>query len=100
MIADSSNKKYTIATDSKYSIDCVTKWADSWKKNGWKNSQGKPVQNKEVIQSILEKKDRLNQIYKNNNWGEVEFKHVKGHAGIHGNEMADQLANQGAAKSS
>ena len=35
-------KKYNviICTDSKYSIDCVTKWSNSWIQNNWKNSKG------------------------------------------------------------
>ena len=35
-----------IVTDSKYSIGCLTDWYPNWVRNGWKNSQGKPVKNK------------------------------------------------------
>ena len=41
-----------IESDSQYAINCSTKWVKGWKKNGWKNSQKKPVKNKELIQAI------------------------------------------------
>ncbi|GMG18979.1 unnamed protein product [Ambrosiozyma monospora] len=98
VVSDGSNKKYTIATDSQNSIDCIRMGGDRWQNNGWKNSQGKPVQNREVIQSILDKKEMVNRSYNNNGRGNIEFQYVRGHSGIHGNEMADQLASQGATK--
>ena len=75
----------TIYTDSKYAIGCLTLWCDAWKRNGWLNAKRQSVKNKEIIQSILELCDQRS----------VQFKHVKAHAGIHGNEEADRLANQG-----
>ncbi|GMG25843.1 unnamed protein product [Ambrosiozyma monospora] len=97
IIKDAFCVRYTIATDSQYSINCVTKWVHGWKKSGWINSQGKSVINKELIQVIVNKLELVNRLYAKNGWGPVQFKYVKGHAGVHGNEMADQLANKGAA---
>ena len=68
-----------------YSIGCLTKWYPSWNKNGWKNSKGQPVANRELIEAIL-KLLRINN---------VSFFHVLGHKGNSYNEMADRLANQG-----
>ena len=70
-------------TDSKYVLQGISEWIESWKSNGWKTAAKKPVKNVDLWQSLDEqvKKHRINW-----HW-------VKGHAGIEGNEMADQLAN-------
>lgn len=70
-------------TDSKYVLQGISEWIESWKSNGWKTAAKKPVKNVDLWQSLdeLVKKHRINW-----HW-------VKGHAGIEGNEMADQLAN-------
>jgi ribonuclease HI len=76
-----------IRTDSKYTISCVTTWFQKWEKNGWKGSTGKDVENQDIIKPLL----RLIRDRK----GKTFFKHVYGHQGVHGNEMADQLAVNG-----
>ncbi len=70
-------------TDSKYVLQGISEWIESWKSNGWKTAAKKPVKNVDLWQSLDEqvKKHRINW-----HW-------VKGHTGIKGNEMADQLAN-------
>lgn len=75
----------TLYTDSKYVMDGITKWLSNWKKKGWITSNKKPVKNKDLWQ-ILE------EIISTHN---IEWQWVKGHAGIPGNEKADELANQG-----
>lgn len=67
------DKKNIICTDSMYSINCIEKWSKSWIKNGWKNSKGEEVKNKELIQEILDLKQQINQDMK------IVFKHVMGH---------------------
>lgn len=42
-------------TDSMYLCDCMTKWINKWKYNGWKNCRGNTVANKDMIQKL----DRL-----------------------------------------
>ncbi len=71
----------TIYTDSEYVRKGITQWIKGWKKKGWKNSQGKPVQN----QDLWEKLDKLNS-------DQVIWKHVKGHSGNEGNERCDAIA--------
>lgn len=41
-----------IVSDSEYSIKAVSLWLAGWKKNGWRTSNGEPVKNKELIESI------------------------------------------------
>ena len=73
-----------IETDSQYAINCSTKWVQGWKRNGWKNSQKKPVKNADLIRAID------NEIA--HRAGSVRFVWVKGHAGNAGNEKVDELA--------
>nr|XP_057930489.1 ribonuclease H1 isoform X2 [Doryrhamphus excisus] len=82
-------KKLVVYTDSKFTINGVTKWVKNWKLNGWRLKDGGPVINKDDF----EKLDRLNQEL------QVVWMHIPGHAGYIGNEEADRLSREGAAKS-
>ena len=73
-----------IESDSQYAINCATTWIKGWKKNGWKNSQKKPVKNAHVIKAIDAEISKRP--------GPVRFRWVKGHAGNAGNELVDELA--------
>ena len=73
-----------IETDSQYAINCSTTWVHGWKKNGWKNSQKKPVKNADLIRAIDTEISKRP--------GSVKFVWVKGHAGNAGNEKVDELA--------
>ncbi|MBT1175586.1 ribonuclease HI [Bifidobacterium sp. LC6] len=73
-----------IESDSQYAINCSTTWVKGWKRNGWKNSQKKPVKNVELIKAIDAEISKRP--------GPVNFKWVKGHAGNAGNELVDELA--------
>ncbi len=87
--AHPGSEPLVIETDSQYAINCSTTWVKGWKKNGWKNSQKKPVKNAELIKAIdAEISKRA---------GSVEFHWVKGHSGNEGNELVDELARTYAA---
>lgn len=75
----------TLTTDSQYVRKGISQWMTNWKKNGWKTSAKKPVQNADLWCRL----DELNQQHK------VEWCWVKGHSGHRENEIADQLANRG-----
>lgn len=81
-------KKLDVCTDSKFTIDGITKWVHTWEKNDWTLSTGEPVKNKDDFQ-------RLHQLSKGM---DITWKHVPGHAGYNGNEAADELAREGAMK--
>lgn len=73
----------TVTTDSKYVVDAFNKkWINSWQKNNWKKSDGKPVLNKELWQRLIEVVNKHN----------VKFVHVLGHNGHEYNERCDKLA--------
>lgn len=73
-----TNTEITIITDSKYVVDSVEKrWVFGWQKKGFKGKK-----NEDLWRRFLD-------VYKIHN---VKFQWIKGHAGHHWNEMADQLA--------
>lgn len=74
--------------DSQYVKNGITGWIFGWKKNGWKTAAKKPVLNRE----LWEKLDALNSALN------VEWKWVKGHAGVEYNEVCDQLCQEEIAK--
>ncbi len=74
-----------IHSDSTYVVNCFNdRWYEGWLSRGWKNSQKKPVANRDLweplVDAYLERAD------------EIEFIWVKGHAGNTWNERADELA--------
>jgi len=73
-----------IFTDSEYVRRGITEWVKSWKARGWKTADRKPVKN----QDLWEQLDELASGHK------IEWRWVKGHSGIPGNERVDRLANE------
>lgn len=72
-----------IHSDSALIINAFTQgWIKNWQKRGWRKSNKKPVENKELWQEMLKAMEPH----------EVKWVKVKGHAGIELNERADQLA--------
>lgn len=69
-------------TDSQYVVKGITEWLPGWKRKGWKNSQGKPVENRELWEEL----EAATKPHK------IEWKWVKGHAGHAENERVDKLA--------
>lgn len=92
-----AGKRITICTDSLYSINCITKWSDNWKRKGWRTAKGEPVKNLEIIQSIITERD--------NCIADVDFRHVFSHIAApsdktsleyffwHGNHTVDNMIN-------
>lgn len=79
---------YDIRTDSQYSISCLKEWCLKWKENGWKNSAGEKVSNRDLIEPAM--------ILLNSLGDRVRLTKVKGHSGDPGNDAADALAVRGA----
>lgn len=76
-----------VTTDSQYVKNGIQSWIHNWKRNGWKNSTGKPVKNDDLWKVL----DTLVHQFS------IKWNWVKGHAGVFENERADQLANLGCA---
>ncbi len=76
----------TLATDSVYVMDGITKWIHGWQRNGWKTAAKKPVKNADLWQELLQaiKPHKIDWVW------------VKGHNGDPDNERADVLASDAA----
>jgi len=74
-------ENFKLRTDSKYVIEGYTKWITNWKKNGWKTSSGKLVQNLDLWQKIDQL--RINGLI---------MEYVKGHSGDKQNDRVDKIA--------
>ncbi|MBK67649.1 MAG: ribonuclease HI [Rickettsiales bacterium] len=69
-------------TDSTYVKNGVEQWLEGWKAKGWKTANKKPVKNKDLWELLDAAQSRH----------QISWHWVKGHAGVEGNEKADQLA--------
>ena len=74
-------ENFKLRTDSKYVIEGYTKWIINWKRNGWKTSSGKSVQNLDLWQEIDQL--RINGLI---------MEYVKGHSGDKQNDRVDAIA--------
>lgn len=88
--ATPQNQKYILVTDSMFAINCLTKWAPSWAKNGWTTSAKQPVKNQDILQPLYT-------LYCKHS-AYVQLHHVHGHTGkqdmLHqGNDVADKMCN-------
>lgn len=46
-------RQITILTDSEFSVKVIYEWLPGWIKNGFKKSNGQPVQNQDIIKNCL-----------------------------------------------
>lgn len=76
-------KSVVIFCDSKYSIQCITQWAAGWQKKGWKKSGGE-IKNLNLIKEMFALYESLK--------SKLAIKHVNGHVGVEGNELADRMS--------
>jgi ribonuclease HI len=73
-------------TDSTYLIHGITRWVHGWRRNGWKTSTGGEVLNRDLWErliALVAARGRTNPVH---------WRHVRGHAGVPGNERADAIA--------
>jgi ribonuclease HI len=78
-----------VRSDSAYLVNCMNqKWFVRWRRNGWMNSQKKPVDNQDLWKRLLSLVERL----------PVAFRKVSGHSGVELNERADELAREAIAE--
>jgi len=75
-------------TDSQYVHQGISSWIHSWKRNGWRTADKKPVKNVDLWQRLDAAMARH----------EVRWRWLKGHAGHELNERADVLARSAIAE--
>ena len=71
-------------TDSQYVRKGILEGMPQWKLRDWRTADKKPVKNVDLWQALEREIARH----------KIEWHWVKGHAGVPGNERADQLANE------
>jgi ribonuclease HI len=80
-------RQAVIHTDSRLWTDTINQWAPRWSMNFWRKPNGEPPANLELVQEMYM------------NWPQgVVLRWVRGHAGIPGNELADQWAEKARAE--
>ena len=78
-------QKVAVFSDSAYAVNAIHQgWLANWQRNGWKNSGGDAVANKELWFRLLDALDNH----------EVEFFKVKGHADNIFNNRCDAIARE------
>ncbi len=74
-----------IFSDSAYLINCFLKgWYKNWQKNGWLNSQGNTVENKDLWETLLDLSNKHT----------ITWTKVKGHSDNVLNNRCDELAGK------
>ena len=93
---DIHNRIIYVYTDSKYMVNIINSWADKWIKNDWRKSDGKIIENLEIIKKLYFLTKNIN----------VQFKHIRSHTKEptnkdtkeyfkwYGNFQADKLATE------
>lgn len=76
-----AGRSIIVNIDSQYVKNGITSWIAGWKAKGWKTADKKPVKNQDLWMLL----DELNSSFN------VEWKWVKGHAGVEYNEVCDSL---------
>lgn len=77
--------RVVLHTDSQYVQLGISQWINNWQRRGWKTADNKPVKNADLWRRLVELAAQHH----------IEWRWVKGHAGVAGNERADALANRG-----
>ena len=72
-----------VFTDSEYVRRGITEWLKAWKARDWRTADKKPVKNRDLWEQLDAVAGRH----------DIEWRWVKGHSGVPGNERVDALAN-------
>lgn len=72
-----------VHTDSQYVRQGITEWMKAWKARDWRTADRKPVKNRDLWEQL----DALATGH------DIEWRWVRGHSGVPGNERVDRLAN-------
>jgi len=83
LAAIDGRRQVAVYSDSAYVVNCFRdKWYERWRKNGWRNSNKKPVENRDLWEALLGEAERH----------DVVWHKVAGHSGHEMNDRADALA--------
>jgi ribonuclease HI len=81
-----------IKSDSKYAVSCIKDWAAKWVQNGWYNSRGYEVANRDLIQKASDLDDRVQDL------GSVQYTWISrgdnADADGHCNDVMDEMERE------
>ena len=86
------NFKCVVYTDSAYVVNGITKWISGWKSRGWLTLQKEEVLNRDLWEKLSFLLEDMPGDEK------IEWKLLKGHVGVAGNERCDVIATSFADK--
>jgi len=78
---DTAVEAVTVYTDSQYVQKGISGWIQTWKRNGWRTKDRKPVKNQELWLLLDELASRF----------KISWQWVQGHAGNEFNERCDSM---------
>lgn len=81
---DAKDIHLTVYSDSTYCVNGVNDWMHKWRHKNWKGASRKPVLNVELWIDIMRMYNLI---------GKIEMIWVKGHSGVLGNEIVDELCS-------
>jgi ribonuclease HI len=77
--------RIALHTDSTYVMRGITEWIHGWRRRGWTTADGKPVLNRDLW-------EQLAALVAERGRGGIQWRYVRGHSAIAGNERADEIA--------
>ena len=80
--------KVTIYTDSKYAQGCMSTWMHQWAENGWRNSRGGKVANRDLIREASELDDAVRKL------GKVKYVWIPRSENWEADEAADLVMDE------
>jgi ribonuclease HI len=84
-----SRRQVALYSDSAYVVNCFRdRWYERWRRNGWKNAQKRPVENRDLWEALIALTERH----------DVSWHKVAGHSGHPLNDRADHLARAAIAR--
>ncbi|KAJ2778680.1 Ribonuclease H1 [Coemansia interrupta] len=87
----SSWREVWVCSDSRYAVNGVNVYMETWEQSSWLTNKGRPIANRRAFQMLHKAIRQLS-----DRGFTVFIHHLPAHAGISGNEIADMLAKAGA----
>ncbi|KAI2602623.1 ribonuclease H-like domain-containing protein [Hypoxylon sp. NC1633] len=75
----------SIKSDSKYAVNCMTRWIYNWCRKGWIKSNGEAVANRDLIKKASDLDDRVREL------GTVDYLHIPREQNTEAHEACDEM---------
>lgn len=80
--------RVTIKSDSRYAVECMSNWIYTWVQNGWLNSRGREVVNRDLIERASDLDDRVKEL------GNVEYIWVPREDNVDADERCQEVLDE------